>query len=93
VAGCRPGRVSGFRVEHIDRGQRRGRLPLGDSTLMELTRQVAVHGQQIVDLLRRVATLENMFWATILLLVANLGTSLAMYRKTNGKMKEQRNHG
>ena len=65
---------------------------MGDSTLMELMRQVAVHGQQIVDLLRRISTLEAMFWATILLLVANLTTSLAMYRKTNGKVKEQRSH-
>ena len=62
---------------------------MGDQTVMELVKHVAEQGQQIVDLLRRVATLEAMFWAVMLLLVANLVTNVATYRRATLFGKEE----
>ena len=62
--------------------------------MLEVLRQVAVHGQQIVDLMRRISVLEAMFWTTVVLLMANLATSWATLRnqKANSNGRKERSH-
>lgn len=62
---------------------------MGDATIMELVRQGAAQGAEIVEMGRRIGVLEGQVWWAITLLVMTLTTSFASLffsrKAANGK--------